>query len=840
MNDWHLAARLARRELRGGLRGFGVFLACLALGVASIAGVGSLAQAIVDGLHREGRAILGGDAEFRLVQRAADPAELTYLQGLGAMSHTVDLRAMAYAVAGEDRTIVDLKAVDDHYPLVGEISLDTGDKLAATLALKDGRYGMVAEAILADRLHLSRGDHVRLGSMEVEFRGTLLSEPDRLSVGMNIGPRVMISEMALPQTGLTALGSLANHSYRLVLANVGDIAKIREESNQRFPQAGWRLRDASEAAPQVKTFVDRMALFLVLVGLTALTVGGVGVSNAVKGYLDGKMRIIATLKCLGAPGGLIFQIYLIQIMALALLGILIGLIIGAGLPFLAISLLADQLPFPAQASVAPVALALAAIYGFLTALVFTIWPLARARDVPPQALFRDLFAPISAWPRKRYMLATALAAGLLCALAVVQAEDRNLAIGFLVGAGLVFGVLRLAAIGLMASIKRLARPRNTLFRIAFANLHRIGGQTPVIVLSLGLGLTLLVTIGTIEGNLAHEVRDNVSGRAPSFFFVDIQNDQLPAFQALAKSLGTPDGFTTTPNLRGRITKLGDVPADQAVIDPEARWALKGDRGITYTKSPPKNAKVIEGAFWPEDYQGPPLISFDIDLARQLHLKLGDQISVNVMGRDFTATISNLRKIDWGAAGINFFMVFSPGLFERAPHTHLATLRVPPGTEDSAYRQITDAYPNISVIRVKEAIETVNGILQRLKSALLAASSVTILSGILVLSGAMAAGQRRRIYEAVVLKVLGMTRVQILAAYLLEYAALGLISAVLACAAGSLAGYVVITRVMGGNFTFDLVGAVQIAVISMVLTIGLGLIGTLAALSAKAAPYLRVP
>ena len=836
--NWSLALRYALRDLRGGIKGFRVFLACLALGVAAIAGVGSLADAIVDGLRREGRAILGGDMEFRLVQRPASVDELDFMKSLGTISQVVELRAMARALAGDGRTIVELKAVDRAYPMVGQVVLSDGRNLADALALVDGKFGIVAEQALVERLNLKPGDLVRLGSLDTVFRATLVGEPDRLSGGLNAGPRVMIAQAGLADTGLMQLGSLANHGYRILTPPDTSISSLRDRANAAFPQAGWRIREASESSPQIKAFVERLALFLVLVGLTALVVGGVGVSNAVKGYLDGKTRVIAILKCLGAPGATIFSIYLFQVMLIAALGIVIGLVLGASLPFLALSVLADQLPFTAHAQLSVAALAMAALYGFLTALVFTIWPLATARDVPPAALFRDLIAPRLGLPRWEYLLATFTFALGLCALAILQAEDRRLAIWFIVAAIAAFVILRLTGSGVMVLTRLIPRPRWTGLRIAIANLHRPGSQTPTIILSLGLGLTLLVAVAGIERNLSTEVRDNVSGRAPTFFFVDVQNDQFPAFRTLSESLGGKDGFSSTPSLRGRITKLNGVSSEDAQVDSDGRWALKGDRGVTYSAALPKNASIVEGKYWPIDYTGPPLISFDVDLARQLRLKIGDTMSVNVMGREITGTISNLRKIDWGTAGINFFMVFSPGIFEGAPHTHLATLRVGAGEEEKAFRQLTDAFPNVSVIRIKEAIEAINAILQRMKTALMAASLVTIVAGVLVLGGAMAAGQRRRIYEAVVLKVLGMTRAQVLFAYLVEYALLGLVAAILAVGAGNAAAFAVITQLMGGRFVFDWLGSIQIAILSVVVTVGLGLVGTLGALSAKASGQLR--
>ena len=425
--NWSLAFAIARRDLRGGIRGFRVFLSCLALGVAAIAGVGSLADAIVNGLRVEGRSILGGDMEFRFVQRAADPKESDFIAGIGPISHVVELRAMARALAGDGRTIIELKAIDSRYPLVGAVTLDPVMNLHSALAAVDGKFGFVAESSLVERLNLKPGDMIHIGNLDAEYRATLAAEPDKLSGGLNAGPRVMISADALADTGLMQLGSLANHAYRILIGPKDQVAPLREAANAAFPQAGWRIREASESSPQIKSFVDRLALFLVLVGLTALVVGGVGVSNAVKGYLDGKTRIIAILKCLGASGSTIFAIYLIQIMLLSFVGISIGLVLGASLPFAALYVLADQLPFTATAQLSVTALAMAALYGVLTALVFTIWPLATARDVPPAALFRDLIAPRRGLPRKRYIIAVAFFGLSLAALAIGQAEDRRLA-----------------------------------------------------------------------------------------------------------------------------------------------------------------------------------------------------------------------------------------------------------------------------------------------------------------------------------------------------------------------------------------------------------------------------
>lgn len=842
-----LAARLARRELRGGLAGFRVFIACLALGVAAIAGVGSVSAALTRGLAEGGQEILGGDVSIRLIHREASPEEQAFISDGTRVSVSAEMRAMARS-ADEDatrgQTLVELKAVDNVYPLYGEMELTPDMPLAEALAIRDGRPGLVVEPNLMTRLGVGPGDPVRIGEAEFELRAAISREPDRVSDGFALGPRAMISREALALTGLVQPGSLVNYQYRVRLADnargPGDIAGWVETLNEKFPDAGWRVQDRSDSAPGVRRFVERVALFLSLVGLTALVVGGVGVANAVKSYLDGKRSVIATFKCLGAPGALIFRIYLMQVMALAFVGIVIGLVIGGAAPFIVEAVAGDMIPVPADLGIYWAPLMLAAAYGVLTALAFAIWPLARAREVPAASLFRDLIAPARRFPRPVYIAATAGALFVLAALAVALAEERLFALYFVGGAVGVFVTLWLAAKGIMALAERSPRLRSPELRLALANIHRPGAPTPAVVLSLGLGLTLLVTVSLINGNLTGEITSELPDRAPAFFLVDIQPDQIDALETLVTGTEGVTGFNRVPMLRGRIAAVNGVPSDRLTVAPDVQWALRGDRGITYSATPPEGSTLIRGSWWAEDYSGPPLVSFSEELAQGFGVGIGDRITINVLGRELEAEIANTREIDWTNLGINFVLVFSPGMLSSAPHTVLATVEMNGGAggEEALEREITSQFPNITSVRVREALEAVNSLLENFSMAVRATGGITLAAGVLVLAGAMAAGFRSRVRDAVVLKVLGATRGRILGIYVREYAALGLATALIAALAGTIAAWVVITMVMEMPWRF-LPGTLAVTVAAATLiTVALGLLGTWRALSAPSAPVLR--
>jgi putative ABC transport system permease protein len=837
MAMWALAWRLARRELRGGTKGFRVFLACLALGVAVIAGVGSLSTAIRIGLTSDARAMLGGDIELHLVHRQATADQLAFLTRDADLSAIATMRAMGRRSDGAERSLIELKAVDDAYPLYGTVAIDPPQPLATALGRRDGAWGAVAAPSLLDRLKLKVGDAIRVGDASFVLRGTLSHEPDAATGGFEFGPRVIIARAALAETGLVMPGALIAYSYRLRLPPGSDTEQWIDAAKARFPDAGWRIREFANASPMLQRLLDRVTVYMSLVGLTALLVGGVGVSNAVRGYLAGKVATIATLKCLGAPGRLIFTTYLLQILTLAFIGIGAGLVLGALTPLLASPLL-RSFPIAARLGLYPLPLLLAALFGVLTTLVFAIWPLAAAREIAAGSLFRDLVDPARRRPRTPYIVATIAAAAILAALAILSATDRFTAFWFIAAATGSLLAFRLLAAGLVLAARHAGRPRHPGMRLALANLHRPGAPTAGVVASLGLGLTVLVAIALIEGNIGDTIDERLPEHAPSFFFIDIQPDQAAAFDALVKATPGVSQVARVPSLRGRIVKLNGVPIEEAVVKPEAQWAAQSERGLTYAATPPEGSRIVAGEWWRGDYRGPTLVSMDAEVAKGMGLGIGDTITVDVLGREVTATIASLREIDWTSLGINFVLVFSPGILDGAPQMHIATARVPPQEEIALERAVTDRFPNVSAIPVKDALAALSQIIAAIATALRATAAITLLAGTLVLAGAVAAGHRRRVYEAVVLKVLGATRRDVTRAFLIEYGLLGLATAALAAVLGTVAAYLVLTRIMHQDWTFLPGATLLTALLATVLTLAVGYAGTWRALGAKAAPYLR--
>lgn len=844
-----LAFRLALREMRGGLKGFRVFLACLALGVAAVAAVGSVRAAIEQGLSDQGRVILGGDAELRFTARRVAEDERRWIEDRSlATSEIVDFRSMAVGssrITGQDeRGLTQVKGVDANYPLYGAVELEPAMPLADALAPVDGRYGLVMEQLLIDKMGLEIGDEVRLGVGKYDLRAVLTAEPDGVSAGFGLGPRIIVLSEALETSGLLGAGSFYESSLRLKVEPGTSLEALKAEVDAKAEETGWRWRDRRNGAPGVQRFVERVGAFLVLVGLAALAVGGVGVSSAVRSYLGEKTETIATLKTIGATGGGIFAVYLIQIGILTFVGVALGLLLGAGLPAMMGPLLEDLLPVPALFALYPAPIAEASIYGVLTALLFALWPLARTREVRAASLFRDVAESGWWWPRLIDLVLIGVVAGLLIASALWFSGVILLAGWFLAGVAAALATLWIMAKLISWAAAKMARgalPRGRpTLRLALASIGGPGGETTGAALSLGLGLTVLAAIGQIDFNMRNVINDQLPQDSPAFFFVDIQNSQLSEFNGSLDEVDGVGEVVTAPMLRGVITALNGVPSKEAIeqIDPGARWVLRGDRGVSYAAAPPLGAEIVQGRWWDADYDGPPLASFSAEEGAEMGLKLGDTITVNILGRELTATIANFREINWRGLGINFLLILDPGAMRGAPHTHIATVHADEAAEAPLLRQIGGAYPNVTAIRVKDAVERVSEGLADLASATRWGAAAVLITGIVVLIGAAAAGERRRAYEAAILKTLGASRARILSSFALRSGLIGASAGIVAVGFGAAASWAVMVHVMQTGFTFDLPSALFVVIGGAMASLIAGLVFAWRPLSARPAQVLR--
>ena len=829
--SWPMLWRIARRDLAPRIRGLRLLLVCLFLGVATLAAIGSLTAGITSELERRGQVILGGDVEYGLAQRMASAAEKAALAREGRLSETVRMRAMAIAPSG-DSLLGELKAVDNAYPLYGAVTLASGTALGMPAP---GTVWIGSD--LANRLALKRGDAVRFGERSFTIADVLVEEPDRLGEGFTLGPVAIIGLRDLASTALIQPGSMFEAKYRVRIAPAATLGAVRDRIDAATPDAGWEVTDRSNGAPGTRRFIERMGQFLALVGLAALVIAGIGVGNGVSSYLAGKRQGLATLKVLGADSATVMRIYGIQILVVAALGIGAGLIVGALLPPVIGWIAGPVLPVQPGFALYPLPLVIAATYGLLIAAAFALPPLAASRRVPAAGMYRS-GVEAARRPEWRVVVAVGIALAAVIALAVGTAREPLFAAGFVGATAALLLVLTLLAQGIARGAAKLPRPKAPLLRLALANLHRPGSATAALVVALGLGLTLFVTLAAIQTSITAEIAKTVPERAPSFFMLDIPRDREGEFRAMVTKVAPEGEINLIPALRGSVTEFGGQLVAELKELPEGAWVLRGDRGITYSAAQPAGSVLTSGTWWARDYAGPPLVSIEEEVAVTLGVAVGDTMSVNVLGVEVQATIASLRRVEWDNFGLNYVLVFSPGTFAAAPHNMVATLTVPPLAEASLARDLPRTFPSASLIAVRDVISQVTLLLGQMGRAIGAAASIAILAGIAVLIGAIAASRERRMYDSVILKLLGATRAQILAAQALEYALLALVLAALALGVGLLAARYVVVGL------FDFAFAPDPVVVGLALFGGaglafvIGMVGSLPLLAARPAAALR--
>jgi putative ABC transport system permease protein len=841
MSSLSLAFKIAKRELRGSLLQFRVFLIALTLGVTAIGAVGSVADAMREGIAVNSRLLFGGDLDASATHKQVPQPVLDEMREYGQTSSIIQMRAMLGAVKdGQNiRRLVALKAVDDQWPLIGSPKLDPVIDLDHALRMVNGKPGIIANPGLLRVLGADVGDTVRLGDADVYVSAVLVYEPDRGFGFGQFAPSVIIADEHLEITGLNVPGALMTYRERLLLDDPAQDMAILANLKSQSDNSLVRLRHHRQGSAGFQAFLNRTETFLTLVSLTALLIGGLGVSSAVRAWLTSRMPILATLKCLGAPAALIFRVYLIQVMILTLLGITLGLGLVVMTPWIAKALLSSVAAVPIQTGLYPGSLIGAAGFGLMTALTFSVWPLGKAREVKPGQLFRTLVTVPTGRPRKRYLFVIILTSLGLTGLTWWVTTSPVLAIGFILG--VLGSIVLLAILGelVIRLVKIMPKPKHTALRLALAAVIRPGNTTRTVVVTFGLGLAVLVAITLSEFNLNKQINTRLEDEAPAWFFIDIQPNQKERFLDLTGALAGPDNVMMVPLVRGRVVALNDVPASEINAPQSEEWILRGDRGLTWSAAPPEGANIVKGEWWDQNYRGPLQVSIDDDALVAFGLEIGDTVTLNIAGRELIATITSSRVIEWQNFGLNFVFVLSPGSIEQAPHNWVATVSTDDADiEAQLDRDIAAVMPNVSSISVREAASTVGRILGLVSISIQITAGITLIAGFAVLAGTVAAGEARRIQSSIILKVLGATRRVILMSYIYEYLLLGVITGLVAAAIGAAASYAILTVLLETEFTFSPSLAATVALGGAAATVILGLIGASRTLGRKPGPVLR--
>ncbi len=833
--------KIALRDLRRGYRGFWIFFSCLALGVAAITTVTVLSASLVKGIERDGKVILGGDLAVQQQFRGLTDEQLATLKrSTTKLAEFVELSTLLRTEDTRNSILVSLKAVDDIYPLYGTFKIQGGRELAQAIALQDDAWGALVDPFIVESGRAEIGDTVEFGTSRFRVTGIIEDEPDRVASSGRFAfwPRVIVHRASLDESLLMGFGSRNNYEYRAILNEGLDSAVVVSALQNQFPNL--QIRDFRNASPNLSEIVKRIGFLLSLAGLTTLLIGGVGVSNAVRAYMDTRLGTIAILKCIGGSNRFVFRTFLFQVVMLSAIGVGIGIAAGAVIAVFASATVERLLNVPFDIAFSPAVFATVVAYGMLTAMLFALWPLASALNTSPATLFRNVVSAERQRPSWIFAAITFAIAVVLTGIVIATAEQRPFAIWFVIGVTVAWVVFR--AIGhLVMKLAKLAGGRfSPVVKLALANLHRPGAATADTILSIGLGLSVLIATAMVSANLDQQISDMIPEQAPEFFFIGVQSDQMDEFRDLIDEIGGVTEFNVMPYIPGRITQIKGMDPHDALVDESGEWLIDdgGERTFSYTAEPLEDVEIIEGEWWSADYSGKTLLSIHKDVADAFALDIDDEITMNILGREITGSVHNIRDLEWRSMRLNFAITLSPEPLRTMPHSSVATAHVADEFEFAIQDRVASEMPSVTIIRVKEALNRVGNLMNRARTAASSISAVTIVAGILVLAGIVISENRRRAYESVLLKTIGASRRYILATFTVEYLLQGSASALAATLLGSLTSWAVVYGLMDWDWYFMPLSAVNTAIFGLAIAVSLGMLGIWRALQHRPLYYLR--
>ncbi|MDG2475211.1 MAG: FtsX-like permease family protein [Paracoccaceae bacterium] len=834
--------KIAKREIRGGIKGFRIFMICLALGSMALAAISSMKKSIDVGLDEKGIEVLGGDASIKITYRFATEQELDFIKmNSSSFTETTDFRSMAAILKDDtvlDSTLIQVKGIDGNYPLYGKIKLQPDISLTNALDEREGTFGVIVSQSLLTRLDLAIGNKIRIGDNSFEIRAQLIKEPDAGSNTFSFAPKVLAYNSGLINSGLLGLGTMFDTEYKLVSPDI-DIERVKQATKKLFKESGMRWRDSQNATPGIDRFVDRLTSFLLLIGMAGMAIGGIGVALSVTVYLETKSVTIATFKTLGAKDSTIFSVYFLIIILLAIGGSTIGALLGAFVPIVLEPFISPRFPIPITFGFYVQPILSAIFYGVLTAILFSLWPLGQMLKNSIANLIRNFTNATRVTPDRIYQILTGMTLLLIVLSFSLRSPKPLISISVFCGIGISLIALVIMArcikviCAILAGRKIFKKSLKT--HLALSSLGGPNNEITLTMLSVGLGLIVLATIGQIDNNLRSNIDNDLTERAPTFFLIDIQDSQLQPLKNLMLDSGYVSEFSTAPMLRGVISHINGIPAKQFVGD---HWAIRGDRGLTYSKSIPQNSTIIDGDWWASDYDGDPLISFAHNEASEMGLSLGDKITVNVLGRDLTGTIQNFRDVNFATMRINFLMVFNPHALELAPHSHIGTIYSDQNYEATLLKSISHNYPNVTAISMHDTLSQVSETLATITTISRWSSVITILIGLVVLVGVAIATEKKRTYEACLLKTLGASNTQILTSFALRSLIIGAGAGLMAITVSNLASWGIISGFMNSRFSIDLIDASIIILVGIITNTIAGLFFAQRPLSASISQTLR--
>ena len=804
--------KLSLRELKGSFNEFKIVMISIFLGVFIITAVGSLSKNLIYEINNKSSELLGGDFELSTTYQEFPIKIKKWLEKNGKTSQIVELRTMVTSnqSVGVKRRIVELKAVDQNWPLKGIPIIVPNKSINKSLKMNNNNNGALIDASLKKQLEIQVGDVLQLGKTKIQISGIIKKEPDRMFSFATFGSRLLISNATLKASGLVIPGSLVKYKIKFIPYNKNiDLSFLKKFVSG----TNISIKNIKNSTTNFNSFIEKTSLFISLVGLITLLISGVGISNGVKGYLIKKIKNIAIFKTLGAQNSTVFKIYFFQIIFIFLISIIPALIAGISIPFLLKTIISDSFLSSFEPFIFLEPIIISFLFGLIVCILFTIIPIAKTYEIKPIQLLRlSAHHSLNNYSKKISALILILIFA-LCFLIFKLTNDLKLSI-YIFGVVLIsFLILKGMTNLLFLSFRKLKFKIGSLLEIARKSLIRPDTFAKSIVISFSIGLALLITLNIIEESLDYKISNTINKQAPNYFLIDIQPNQINQVKAMTSKFIGEDSLNAQPMLRGRVTSINNIKVENLKINKDVNWVLKRDRAFSWSNKTPKNVKIISGKWWPQDYTGPLLLSIGDKVAKGLNVKIGDKIEVNILGRNFEAEIFNTREIIWQNMDINFIFILSKNKIQNAPHSWIATTTTAnKEMNNTLIEKIVSNFSNISSVSVKETYVAIKSILNLLITIVNSIALVTLLSGVIVLAGILNVSKKDKLYEVAIFKILGASPKKIIFLWLQEFLIIGLMASLISILIGMSVSFILVNYIFQIDYYFNYITLMTLSLI----------------------------
>ena len=830
--------KLSLRELKGSFNEFKIVMISIFLGVFIITAVGSLSKNLKHEINNKSSELLGGDFELSTTYQEFPIKIKEWLEKNGKTSLIVELRTMLTSnqSVGLKRRIVELKAVDQNWPLKGVPIIVPNKSINKSLKMNDNNNGALIDASLKNQLEIKVGDVLQLGKTKIQINGIIKKEPDRMFSFATFGSRLLISNATLKASGLVIPGSLVKYKIKFIPNNKNiDLSFL----NKFVQGTNISIKNIKNSTNNFNSFIDKTSLFISLVGLITLLISGVGISNGVKGYLIKKIKNIAIFKALGAQNSIVFKIYFFQIIFIFLISIIPALIAGISIPFLLKTLISDSFLSTFEPFIFWEPIIISFLFGLIVCILFTIIPISKTYEIKPIQLLRlSAHHSLNNYSKKISALLLILIFA-LCFLIFKLTNDIKLSV-YIFGVVLIsFLILKGMTNLFFLSFRKLKFKIGSLLEIARKSLIRPDTFAKSIVISFSIGLALLITLNIIEESLEHKIANTINKQAPNYFLIDIQPNQINQVKALTAEFIGEDSLNAQPMLRGRVTAINNLKVENLKINKDVNWVLKRDRAFSWSNKIPKNVNIISGEWWPNDYTGPLLLSIGDKVAKGLNVKIGDKIQFNILGRNFEAEIFNTREIIWQNMDINFIFILSKNKIQNAPHSWIATTtNTNKEMNNALIEKIVSNFSNISSVSVEETYVAIKSILNLLITIVNSIAFITLLSGVIVLAGILNVSKKDKLYEVAIFKILGARPKKIIFLWLQEFLIIGLMASLISILIGMSVSFILVTYIFQIDYYFNYITLITLSLIVPVLITIVSFIKMLKLIYSKPLDVLR--